>query len=246
MAYSMALTLVHLPFSPWSIKARCALRHHGLPVSEREYIPVLGEAMLRLRLRKLGGRVTVPVLFTPDGTLTDSWDIALYADRVGSGSPLIPQEKRARIAEWNAASERVLSAGRVCAMLRVVDDEPDAATEALPAPLAKLLGKRGAGLAARTFNAKYAITKDKQPSSHALMRAEFSRMRQALADGRRYLLEQLSYADFAMAVCVHTLRAVPSSPMGPAMLRVSTDAALAAEFPDLIAWRDALYAAHPW
>jgi glutathione S-transferase len=241
----MHLTLHHLPYSPWSIKARCALRHHALAVHEREYIPVLGEPALRVRLRKLRGRVTVPVLFTPDGALTDSWEIALFADRVGSGSALIPAENRAAIAEWNAASERMLSAARSCAMLRVVH-APEAALESLPGPLAKLLGPRGAGLAVQTFNAKYSIQPEQQAQYHALLRDELSRLQRALAGGRRFLLDELSYADFAMAVGITCLRTLPSSPMGPAMRLASTDDVLAAEFPDLIAWRDQLHAEHRW
>jgi glutathione S-transferase len=241
----MPLTLHHLPYSPWSIKARCALRHHGIAVRELEYIPVLGEPALRLRLRKLSGRVTVPVLFTPDGALTDSWQIALFAERVGSGTALIPNEQRAAIAEWNEASERLLGAARSCAMLRVVH-APEAALESLPAPLAGLLGKRGAGLAVRAFNAKYSIRLEQQADYHAQVREELSRVRQALAGGRRFLLDQLSYADFAMAVGIGCLRPLPSTPMGPAMRLASTDEALAAEFPDLIAWRDALHAEHRW
>jgi glutathione S-transferase len=240
----MPLTLYHLPYSPWSIKARCALRHHAVAVREREYTPMLGEPALRLRLRKLGGRVTVPVLFTPDAALMDSWEIALYAERVGSGSALIPNEKRALIAEWNAASERLLSAARSCAMLRV-SDAPEAALESLPAPVAGLLGRRGAGLAVRAFNAKYSIRPERQAEYQASVRQELSRLRQALA-GRRYLLDHLSYADFAMAVALARLRPLPSSPMGPAMRLASTDEVLAAEFADLIAWRDALHAEHTW
>jgi len=241
----MPLTLYYLPYSPWSIKARCALRHHAVAVREREYTPVLGEPALRLRLRKFGGRVSVPVLFTPAGVLTDSWEIALFADRVGSGAALIPNEKRALIAEWNAASERLLSAARSCAMLRVLH-APQAALESLPAPVARLLGERGGVLAVRVFNAKYAIRPEQQADYHAQVRQELSRLRQALAGGRRYLLDQLSYADFAMAVGIACLLPLPSAPMGPTMRHASTDEVLAAEFADLIGWRDALHAEHPW
>lgn len=241
----MHLTLYYLPYSPWSLKARCALRHHAIAVREHEYIPVLGEPALRLRLRKFSGRLTVPVLFTPDGALSDSWEIALFAERMGSGVTLIPNEKRAVIAEWNAASERLLDAARGCAMLRVVH-APEAALESLPKALAGVLGRRGAGLAVRAFNAKYAISAELEASYRAVMREELSRLHNALAGGRRFLLDQLSYADFAMAVCITCMRPLPSSKMGPAMRLASTDEVLAAEFPELIAWRDALNAEHPW
>ena len=131
-------------------------------------------------------------------------------------------------------------------MLRVLHDVPEAALEALPAPVAGVLGKRGAGLAVRTFNAKYSIRPEQQAEYHALVREELLRLRGALAGGRRFLLDQLSYADFAMAVCISCMRPLPDAPMGPAMRLASTDEVLAAEFPDLIAWRDALHAEHRW
>ena len=121
MLARMDLTLYYMPFSPWSHKARCALAHHALAPKPHLYAPLFGEPALRLKLRKLRGRVSVPVLFTPDGALTDSWQIALYADRVGSGTPLIPHAKQGEVADWNAASERMLSAARSCAMLRVLE-----------------------------------------------------------------------------------------------------------------------------
>lgn len=241
----MDLELHYLEVSPWSHKARRALQHHKLPVREHAYTPVLGELGLRLRLRKLRGRVTVPVLFTPEGALTDSWDIALYADRVGAESALIPTDKRAEIRAWNEASERLLAAGRGCAMLRALT-APEVALETLPKPLARLLAGRGGVLAVRVFNAKYDIREGRLSQYRDVVREELARLRNALAGGRRHLLGELSYADIAMAVGLTVLRPLEGSPVGPAMRRVATDEALAAEYPDLIAWRDSVHALEPW
>lgn len=241
----MELELHYLSISPWSLKARRALAHHELAVRECPYTPVLSEPGLRLRLRKLSGRVTVPVLFTPEGALTDSWDIALYADRVGTKSALIPRDERAEIRAWDEASERLLAAGRGCAMLRALS-APEAGLESLPEPLARLLGRRGGTLAIRVFNAKYDIREGRLSHYRDVVREELARLRSALAGGRRYVLGELSYADIAMAVGLTVLRPLENSAVGPAMRRVTTDEALAAEYPDLIAWRDRVHAEEPW
>jgi glutathione S-transferase len=241
----MDLALHYLSFSPWSQKARRVLQHHRLSVREHAYTPIVGELALRMRLRKPRGRVTVPVLFTPEGALTDSWDIALYADRIGAQSALIPSDKQAEIRNWNEASERLLSAGRGCTMLRTLQ-APEAGLEALPKPLARLLGVRGGTLAVRAFNAKYDIHEGQLSHYRDVAREELSRLRRALAGGRRYLLDQLSYADIAMAVGLVMLRPPANSSMGPAMRRAAIDESLAAEYPDLIAWRDSIHAQEPW
>src|SRR5215510_3324901 len=124
-------TLFYIPFSPWSLKARFVLDHHGIGVDARVYAPVLDELRMRVRLRKPRGRITVPVLFTPEGTLTDSWQIANYAERVGSGASLIPPALHDAVADWNSASERLLSAGRARAMVRAIGDV-EAIIETLP------------------------------------------------------------------------------------------------------------------
>jgi glutathione S-transferase len=241
----MEPTLYYLPFSPWSQKARAALRHHKLTPREHIYTPVVGELALRLRLRRRRGRVTVPVLFTHSGPLCDSWDIALYADQRGSGSLLIPEAKRAEILAWNEASERLLAAGRGIAMLRTLQT-PQAAVEVLPAPVRALFGLRAALPAVRAFNAKYDIHETQRAQYEAAQREELTRLARALDDGRAYLLGELSYADFAMAVAIMQLRPLPETPMGPAMRATAGDVALAAEFPQLLRWRDSLYAQHPW
>jgi glutathione S-transferase len=239
------LTLFHIPFSPWSLKARFVLRHHGIEVDARAYAPVLDELRMRVRLRKPRGRITVPVLFTPEGVLTDSWDIANYAERVGSGSPLLPQAQRDPIAAWNSASERLLSAGRARAMVRAAGDL-DAVVETLPGPVKKYsfvaspVGKIGL----RLFNRKYGIRPDDVLLHESTMRLELEHLRQALADGRRYLLGGFSYADVTMALALQVLEPLPESPLGPRSRIVGTDTVLKASYSDLLRWRDDIHAAH--
>jgi glutathione S-transferase len=241
----MDLTLYYMPFSPWSHKARCALAHHALTPKPHIYAPLFGEPALRLKLRKLRGRVTVPVLFTPEGPLADSWEIALYADRVGTGTPLIPRAQHDEVARWNAASERMLSAGRSSAMLRVLVT-PAAALETVPPFARRVMAGRGAQLGVRAFNAKYGIRSSELPRYEAAAREELERLAHTLSDGRRYLLGELSYADFAMAVGLSWLRPLPSDGLGPEMRKAMVDEGLAAQYPQLIAWRDTIHSEQPW
>jgi glutathione S-transferase len=97
----------------------------------------------------------------------------------------------------------------------------------------------------RSFNAKYGITETEHSQYYATARGELLRLREALADGRRYLFGTLSYADVEMASSLILLGPVPESLHGSASREVMTDQALATEFADLKAWRDAFHADHP-
>src|SRR4051812_21189698 len=120
------IELTALPFSPWSEKARWALDHHRIDYQYHEHIPLLGEIRLRILMRKPRGRVTVPVLHDGDAWITDSFEIARYADRIGRGARLFPDDKLPEITEWNLRSEAALGAGRALRMLASADD-PDLA-----------------------------------------------------------------------------------------------------------------------
>jgi glutathione S-transferase len=237
-------TLFYLPISPWSQKLRCALRHHGIRYRERVYEPLIGELELRWRLNKWRGRVTVPVLFAPDRVLTDSFDIARHADRAGSAPSLFPETKTAELADWNARSERLLSAGRGSGMLRMLES-PQAAHEMLPPGPAKRLSPQLALLGMRAFNRKYGITPEQRAHYDATVRSELLHLREALRGDRFYLLDALSYADYEMATALSVLSPVPESSHGPAARAVMTDAQLSEEFADLRTWRDAFHARHP-
>jgi glutathione S-transferase len=239
------LTLFYIPFSPWSLKARFVLHHHGIGVDARVYAPVLDELRMRVRLRKPRGRITVPVLFTPEGTLTDSWQIANYAERVGKGTPLLPAAGLSEIEAWNSASERLLSAGRARSMVRATGDL-DAVIETLPEPVKKYafvaapVGRVGV----RLFNRKYGIRANDVLLHESTMRLELDHLRQALAGGRRYLLGAFSYADVTMALALQVLEPLPETPLGPRSRAAGTDDVLKRSYADLLRWRDDIHTAH--
>jgi glutathione S-transferase len=82
-------------------------------------------------------------------------------------------------------------------------------------------------------------------ASDAAMRTALEDLRAALA-GRDYLYEELTYADLTMAVVLQMVRPVDDRyiRLGRAVRAVWTNEPLAADFADLVEWRDRLYAEH--
>jgi glutathione S-transferase len=238
--YSMP-TLLHLTYSPWSEKARWALDHHRIAYDRESYVPMLGEPMLRVRVRRLRGKVTVPVLFDGGAPLMDSFAIARWADRRGSGATLFPAGRDAEIERWNALGERLLAAGRAGSVERTLHDR-EALHEALP-PGLRRLGPAGAALAG--VGARYILHKYRGAEDRSTMREVMGELRDALRGGP-HLLGALSYADIAMAVSLQLVSPVSDEflRIGPGYRRVCTDPELAGEFADVLSWRDAIYAKH--
>lgn len=242
-------TLVHIGYSPWSEKARWAIDHHGIDVERREHLLLVGEAALRLRARKLRGKVSVPLLLDGDGgDLGDSFAIARWAEARGGGPPLFPAGKEAEVETWNRRSEAVLYAGRVRTAARVVSD-PEALRESLPAlfrnlgPASAAFGRLGARFLSRKYG--YEVGEEALRAHEQTMREELARLVEALGGGD-YLLGGFSYADVAMAVALQFV-----SPVADEFIRLGersraawTEPELSKTFGDLLAWRDRVYARH--
>ena len=238
--------LIGLSYSPWSLKARWALDHAGVDYRWIEYTPMLGEPLLRLRLRRR--RVSVPVLINTAGVFTDSYDIARHAEAQTRGPSLFPAEKLDEISRWNQLSEDVCAAGRALTTRRVASD-PSALVENLPAPVPRRLrralrpvAKAGAGFLAR----KYRLRGTPDADALETLALGMEALRDALHDGRAYLLGPLTYADLAMAVALQFVQPVADRfvHLGPASRRCWTQADLAAAYPDVIAWRDQIFERH--
>jgi len=246
----MSIELLHIPYSPWSEKARWALEARGVPYRSRYYSPLLGEPELRIRLRRPRGVVSVPVLFTPAGPLADSLAIARHAAASGSGPDLFPAGSEAAMGRWVALSEDGLAAGRKRSLERVLAS-PEALREMVPKGLRSVLGPLAVKIAAagvrRTLK-KYGSHRLVDPV--ATLRAVSGELRYALGriaapadDGPKTLLPTgFSFADIAIAQALAFV-SPPSSGLriGPANREAFTDPEFAPELADLIAWRDALY-----
>lgn len=237
-------TLVSLRYSPWSERSRWVLDHHRIPYRILEHDPFLHE----LRLRHLAGwprgRVTVPLLVAGGQRYRTSWDIASYADSIGSGARLIPDALTPAILAIDTLTERAMNAGRTLLVAVLLQDP--AALDAtwpvwLPRPLlsaARPLARFGT----RWFARKYALDFGAIEADTQTLRAILDDLRRQLA-GRELLFDGFSYADILVATCLQGIEPVSDAhwPIEPALRPVWTRPDLAREYRDLLDWRDAIY-----
>jgi glutathione S-transferase len=89
----LVLRLITIPISHYCEKARWALDRVGMTYREERHV----QGIHRLAARRAGGGLTVPVLVTPDGVLSESEEILIWVD---AGTPpeqrLFPAEPDAR------------------------------------------------------------------------------------------------------------------------------------------------------
>ncbi len=240
--------LLGVPYSPWSEKAKWALDVRRVPYRYVRYQPFLGEPALKKKLQKK--HVTVPVFTDDSGRVyDDSAKIARFADEHGDGPVLFPKEHDAEIAVWVERSERALAAGRALSLSRTL--KSDASLKELSprwlrrfGPVASLI----AGSVVRRTLRKYGADKTALAAHEANLRAELDALRAALSTSEsspKTLLGSFTFADIAAAQMV-TFVCPPSFgiKIGAEGRKSFTDSALAAEYHDVIAWRDALYDAH--
>lgn len=234
-------TLIHLPYSAWSERARWALDHHRLRAARVVHVPGPGELLLRARTGRWRGRVTVPVLVLDDGTvLDDSLAIGRWADANGQGPKLLADEPHAL--RWHAVADDLADAGRVLATRASLRD--DAALREMIPGFLRVLGPLALPIARRSAQGlldKYdpAVTSD--AAAHARVEAALAGIRAGL-DGRATLGPTFSWADLVVASALDFVRPRASGPLGPASRRAWTIPDLAERYADVLAWRDAVYA----
>jgi glutathione S-transferase len=246
--------LLGIPYSPWSEKARWALDARHVPYRDVTYAPLIGEPMLRVKVGKWTGPVSVPVLTADDGrVIPDSADIARWADTRGEGPELFPAELAAKVDDFVALSERGLAAGRGLSLVRMLEDD-EALSEMVPKPLRKPLGRTGVRIAAmgikRTLR-KYGADGSDRAAHERELAAVLDELRAALGRAptnggkAKTLLGRFTFADVAMAQVL----AFVEPPrfglrIGRASRRSFTDPGMRERYADLVTWRDALYEAH--
>jgi glutathione S-transferase len=150
-----------------------------------------------------------------------------------------------------------LRAGRALALERVLKAE-DALSELLPRSLRKGLGPIGRAIATfgvrRTLR-KYGAHRTALAEHDAQLVGVLDEIRAALArtanggrEGPRYLLGKFTYADVSVSQVLQFVSPVAASfrsvVMGKANRACFEHPGLADAYRDLLAWRDALYAAH--
>lgn len=96
--------LWRISFSPWSVRVKWALTLLKFPYETVSYDLPVGEWKLRLKLWRW--RVTVPVMFASDVTLTDGTDIVKYAqDHKGDGAEDLFVDG---VAEWVDTADEIM------------------------------------------------------------------------------------------------------------------------------------------
>ncbi|HWB77605.1 MAG TPA: glutathione S-transferase N-terminal domain-containing protein [Nannocystaceae bacterium] len=242
----MTPQLWSLPYSPWSEKAKWALEDSGVRYQKQRYEPLIGEAALRWRTGKWRGKVSVPVLRTDEGWLTDSFEIARWASTQAPGSTLMRELDRVR--EYNELSERGLAAGRARSLQRLLGHR-DGLRDMLPPKMRPVLGPLGIPLAAfgvrRTLR-KYAATVGGDAERELTdvldrLRADLDASKSA-THGVAHLLDGFSYADIAMAqVLAFVDPPTTHLRLGEGARATFHDPEVAPRYVDLLAWRDRLY-----
>jgi glutathione S-transferase len=238
-------TLYGLTQSPWTEKARWALEHHTIAYRYHEHVPVLGEILLRMkaRSRPRGTKASVPLLVDAEQVLPSSLAIARHADTLGGTKPLFPSGRESEVERWADVSDRMLGAGRarVLAGLRA---NRAAQLEALPPFIPGLLRPLMAPMAvtaAMFLGKKHAVPRDADAEAERVLRPALDDVRKALGD-RTTLLDGFTFADVAIAASLQVVLPRARAPFGPGTRSIWENAALAREYGDLLAWRDAVYA----
>lgn len=243
-------TLLGLPYSPWTEKARFSLDARKIAYTFRTYQPLLGEPALRIAQRELAGPVSVPILTTDEGAvIADSAQIARWADRRGEGPALFPIEHDAEIDRVVALSERALGAGRALSLGRMLEDHA-ALMEMVPRPVARVAGGAAATIAAlgirRTLR-KYGASGRTRDQHERVLDDALEELRRRLgaeaSAGPATILGAFTFADIAAAQALSFV-SPPARGLriAKASRRAFTDAHFAERYRDLLDWRDALYA----
>ncbi|HEX2567976.1 MAG TPA: glutathione S-transferase N-terminal domain-containing protein [Polyangia bacterium] len=236
---------VSVSFSPWSERARFALDHHGIDYRKEEYLPFLGEPLLRLRTRVFRGQLTLPVLFHDGLILRDSVAIARYADQIGDGAPLFPVNAGPQLQEYVDLATEVMEAGRVLGQVRMRRN-PEVLRElvppAVPGPLRPALMPL-LRVTTAYIGRKYRLQERDPSEARETIHRHLARFQRELR-GRGTLLSGFTFADMTVAVAVGVLRPVdhPAVRIGGALRAAFGMPDLAEEFGDLIEWRDRIYA----
>lgn len=229
----MAATLFVISYSPWSEKARWALDHHKVDYREKEYLPMLGEPALRLRLKRPFGKVSVPIFFDGNTVVEDSRCIAEHIDATRPGAESLFFDA-AGCQHFATLSDVAASAGRARTTRTVLGD-PEAQSDALEAFFPSALTKTLRPVA--RHGGRQLLRKYGAPDRASLIDA-LEETRRTLAGGD-YLLGRFSFADIAMSSALEFIEPILFE-HPPATAKAWKDPELAAEYEDLLLWRQRL------
>jgi glutathione S-transferase len=243
------IELFGMAYSPWTLKSRWALSHHRLDYRYHEHLLIFEMPLLRWKLRRFTGDVTLPALVDGHTRLIDSFEISKHVDRLGKGTRLFPEKNLAEIRRIDEMADSAGAAGRALVLGKLAR-EPEAQLEYLPSfvpgflkPFLRFLVSIGSLYIQREFR----ISLNEQGKNENHIHDTLAFLRAMLrTSGGEYVLGEFSYADIAMASVVQVIAPFPNRYMRarPAVLRLWTHTEFSAEFRDLVEWRDRLYSRH--
>lgn len=241
-------TLYGLSYSPWTERARWALKHHDIAYRYREHVPFLGEPLLRLLSRKTNNpRATVPLYRDGDLILGDSFAIVRHVDGVGAGAPLIRPDIEALALKWRDRIEAGMHLSRKRVVRNTLGDPEalrEAAESSIPKPIAGFF-RPVAAMGVRFFSRKYGFSLQDDGQELEAATALLEALREQLGDGP-YMADEFSVIDIMAATYLQGISPVDGRfiPLKPATRKAWSHPALTLSFGDLIAWRDKLYEEH--
>ena len=235
----MESTLFHIPFSPWSLKARFALAHHGLQAVARVTRPCSTSSHARAAAQAARPDQRAGVV-DAGGRLTDSWEIALYADRVGAGRPLIPGDSTA----WpRGTRQRAPAERRSRPRHGPCRASPRQCASRCPRRCARCSRRHTGGqVGVQLFNRKYGITSGILALHESAMRLELDHLGRRWPDAPTCSATSPTRTSRWRSRCRSSTRcrARRWDPRAPP--RPTTHSRRYAE---LLRWRDSVHAAHP-
>lgn len=231
-------------YSPWTERARWALDYHKLPYRYTEYTTLLGEPLLRFKVSKPFGKVSVPLLITPNGRVNDSFEIANFSDGDSKKIPLVPVAHFDKIKEWAESAELALCSARIRATRRIRDSS-EALADRLPSYTPGFLRNAlvpMAYVATEYILHKYQLEEDDDEKLLRNMDVFFSKADKAL-NGREFVSENFSFADIVIATAIQALTPVDNKYiyLGLPSRKCMCEPALSEIYSSLIEWRDVVY-----
>lgn len=197
---------------------------------------MIGEPLLRLRAKRLTGKITVPILIEDGVVIEGSLRIARHAD-----GDLFPEGLEGDIESWNELAEEAMIVARKFVVARTAESE-DILRASLPKALRNVPGAlASARMGTAFFRRKYQL--DAMDSSKDAIVRFLDRLRQAVKAHPFVLGTAFTYADIVAATTLQCVRPAKrehwkiSDGLRPAW----TDEELAAKYEDLLAWRDDVF-----
>ncbi len=200
--------LITIPISHYCEKARWALQRAGIPDREEPHV----QGIHRLAARHAGGGMTVPVLVTPAGVVSESAQILAWVDaRTAPEQRLFPPEPEARAEVERLCrrfDEELGPRGRRLIYVHMLAEPAllfSFNNVGVPRWEDRLI-RRGWPVVFRYARRALAIRPDVEAEDEAAVWREFDFVAQRLADGRRYLCgERFGAADLTFAALSATV-----------------------------------------